>query len=166
MPDNCTHSSPWLSFISFSPRTRAVPLGRTSAMVTVRSALIELACDASPAPLNDALAPALRSAGSMGTKAGRSRLALPPRDGAAPAHATPATPEAATPLDGEIDDGDFGGLPALGGGGDFGGMGMVDFDAPAEEDPVERLRNLIEARKTETVEILRSWLEEDKEDVT
>ena len=47
MPDNCTHSSPWLSFISFSPRTRAVPLGRTSAMVTVRSARMELACDAS-----------------------------------------------------------------------------------------------------------------------
>lgn len=68
-------------------------------------------------------------------------------------------------LDGEIEqDGGFDNLPVLAGGPDFGGMGMVDFDAPPQEDPVERLRNLIEARKTETVEILRSWLEEDKED--
>ena len=66
-------------------------------------------------------------------------------------------------LDGEIDDGDFGGLPALGGGGDFGGMGMVDFDSPAEEDPVDRLRSLIEERKSETVEILRSWLDDGEE---
>ncbi|WP_242533784.1 flagellar basal-body MS-ring/collar protein FliF [Salipiger bermudensis] len=68
-------------------------------------------------------------------------------------------------LDGEIDDGDFAGLPALGGGGDFGGMGMVDFDSPVEEDPVDRLRGLIEERKSETVEILRSWLD-DGEDRT
>ena len=42
-------------------------------------------------------------------------------------------------------------------------MGMVDFDAPVEEDPVDRLRTLIEARKDETVEILRSWLDEKEE---
>ena len=40
---------------------------------------------------------------------------------------------------------------------------MVDFDSPAEEDPVDRLRALIEERKTETVEILRSWLDEKEE---
>ncbi|WP_425097622.1 flagellar basal-body MS-ring/collar protein FliF [Tropicibacter sp. S64] len=69
-------------------------------------------------------------------------------------------------LNGEIDmDDGFGDLPVMSGGGNFGGMGMVDFESPAEEDPVERLRNLIEERKTETVEILRSWLEEDKEEV-
>ncbi|MBN9885970.1 flagellar basal-body MS-ring/collar protein FliF [Salipiger abyssi] len=68
-------------------------------------------------------------------------------------------------LEGEIspDEDDFAPLPSLGGGEGFGGMGMVDFDAPAEEDPVDRLRNLIEERKSETVEILRSWLD-DKED--
>ncbi|ANT60327.1 flagellar M-ring protein FliF [Salipiger sp. CCB-MM3] len=67
-------------------------------------------------------------------------------------------------LSGEIeDDDDFAGFPALGGGGDFSGMGMVDFDSPAEEDPVDRLRNLIEERKSETVEILRSWLDEKEE---
>lgn len=62
-------------------------------------------------------------------------------------------------------------LPALAGGGDFGGMGMVDFDAVdgfgggegEEDDPVARLRGLIEERKSETVEILRSWLDEKEE---
>ncbi len=87
--------------------------------------------------------------------------------------ATPTNPGAlpapmgdAKALDGEIEPaGGFDNLPVLSDGPDFGGMGMVDFDAaPTEDDPVDRLRNLIEARKTETVEILRSWLEEDKED--
>lgn len=73
-------------------------------------------------------------------------------------------PEPGSALDGEIEPlGGFDNLPVMGDGPDFGGMGMVDFDAPAEEDPVDRLRSLIEERKTETVEILRSWLEEDKE---
>ncbi len=84
--------------------------------------------------------------------------------GALPAPGLPAEGEA---LEGEIETNDsFDNLPVLADGPDFSSMGMVDFDAPAEEDPVERLRNLIEARKTETVEILRSWLEEDKEDAT
>ncbi len=30
-------------------------------------------------------------------------------------------------------------------------------------DPVQRLRNLISERQTETVEILRGWMEEDEE---
>lgn len=75
-----------------------------------------------------------------------------------------------TVLDGEVEPaGGFEDLPMVADGGGFGGMGMVDFDMPGEEgglggeDPVDRLRNLIEERKTETVEILRSWLEEDKE---
>ena len=80
-------------------------------------------------------------------------LALPPyENGASPA------------LDGELDgDADFAPLAPLAGGEGFGGMGMVDFDAPVEEDPVDRLRTLIEARKDETVEILRSWLDEKEE---
>ncbi|MCR8548813.1 flagellar M-ring protein FliF [Salipiger sp. P9] len=73
--------------------------------------------------------------------------------------------EAVPALDGEIasEEDDFAPLPTLGSGEGFGGMGMVDFDAPVEEDPVERLRNLIEERKSETVEILRSWLDEKEE---
>lgn len=86
-------------------------------------------------------------------------------DSLASAGALPSPGADGPVLDGEIEqDGGFDNLPVLANAPDFGGMGMVDFDAPPEEDPVERLRNLIEARKTETVEILRSWLEEDKED--
>jgi flagellar M-ring protein FliF len=82
--------------------------------------------------------------------------------GALPA---PSGKDDAMVFDGELEPaGGFDNLPMLSDGPDFGGMGMVDFDSPAQEDPVDRLRNLIEARKTETVEILRSWLEEDKED--
>jgi len=36
---------------------------------------------------------------------------------------------------------------------------------PLPLDPVERLRRLIEEREEETVEILRSWMEEDEEEV-
>lgn len=36
---------------------------------------------------------------------------------------------------------------------------------PPEEDPVERLRRLIEERRTETVEVLRGWMERDGEKV-
>lgn len=98
------------------------------------------------------LRPILARGGSAGSLASAGALPSPRADGPV--------------LDGEIDEDDdrFDNLPVLANNADFGGMGMVDFDAPPEEDPVERLRNLIEARKTETVEILRSWLEEDKED--
>ena len=66
-------------------------------------------------------------------------------------------------LEGEVEpEGGFSEMPAMESN-DFGGMGMVDFEMPQDEDPVDRLRNLISDRKTETVEILRSWLE-DKED--
>ncbi|CUH79125.1 flagellar basal-body MS-ring/collar protein FliF [Tropicibacter naphthalenivorans] len=89
-------------------------------------------------------------------------------DDAQPAGALPAPGgEMGAALDGEIEPaGGFGDLPMMGDGPDFSGMGMVDFDSPPEEDPVDRLRSLIEERKTETVEILRSWLEEDKEEAS
>lgn len=73
-------------------------------------------------------------------------------------------PDSGEALNGEIEmaDGlpDLPDFPMMSDGPDFGGMGMVDFDSPGSEDPVERLRGLIEERKTETVEILRSWLDE------
>ncbi|MGY9047889.1 hypothetical protein P775_05875 [Puniceibacterium antarcticum] len=70
-------------------------------------------------------------------------------------------------LTGEIDpDDDFGNLPALSTNNDFSDMGMGmdmgDFGS-VSEDPVQRLRNLIEERRDETVEILRSWLDEPEE---
>lgn len=95
--------------------------------------------------------------------AGNSASAAEPQE-ALPAPLGADDTEAGDAITGEIEPiGGFGDLPVLGDGPDFSGMGMVDFDAPAEEDPVDRLRNLIQERKTETVEILRNWLEEDKE---
>ncbi|KMK68850.1 flagellar basal-body MS-ring/collar protein FliF [Puniceibacterium sp. IMCC21224] len=72
-------------------------------------------------------------------------------------------------LTGEIDPDDkFDNLPVLASNGEFGssdfpGMGMVDFDGSTEKDPVERLRGLIDQRRDETVEILRSWLDDSQE---
>ena len=61
-------------------------------------------------------------------------------------------------------------LPALDGM-DLGGMGdlpaLGDFTDPAdgdEDDPVARLRRLIEDRQEETVEILRGWMDEIEEE--
>ena len=95
---------------------------------------------------------------------GSARAALPGAEGGAL-----ALPSGGAVLDGEIADGDEGFAPLAdlgsgeGFGGGFGGMGMVDFDSPVAEDPVDRLRGLIEQRKSETVEILRSWLDEKEE---
>ncbi len=70
------------------------------------------------------------------------------------------------------DDFDFGGLPGLpamdGGGGGWDGEiitsdGPMGGGADGPEDPVDRLRRLIQEREAETVEILRSWMEEDEE---
>jgi flagellar M-ring protein FliF len=81
----------------------------------------------------------------------------------APAVAAGAAPPLAA-LEGEVEqDGGFAELPVIGKDAAFGDMGMVDFDSPAEEDPVDRLRGLIEDRRSETVEILRSWLDDDRE---
>lgn len=64
-------------------------------------------------------------------------------------------------LTGEVDDGDFAlpDLPIVSG---FDG-GLPSFDGDAASDPVARLRDLIGERQTETVEVLRSWLEDGKE---
>ena len=93
-----------------------------------------------------------------------------PAEASQPAAALPAPfdteSDALSPaIEGEIEPvGGFADLPVMQEAPDFSGMGMADFDAPGEEDPVERLRGLIEERKTETVEILRSWLEDDAEE--
>lgn len=59
-------------------------------------------------------------------------------------------------LNGEIDDGEF--IPPP--------MGMVaDFDIGDDlpSDPVARLRKMIDTRQDETIEILRSWMDEKEE---
>ena len=59
------------------------------------------------------------------------------------------------PLDG-LDAPAFAELPALG--------EFHDADGPGEDDPVQRLRRLIEERQDETVEILRGWMEDAEEE--
>jgi len=60
-------------------------------------------------------------------------------------------------LTGEIDDGLFE-LPAMGSMGDFGDNALGGLDMP--EDPVERLKQTIEDRQTETLAILQKWMDE------
>ena len=70
------------------------------------------------------------------------------------------TPSVAPALSGEIDEGGFE-LPNLGVVSDFD-LGDDEIGLPT--DPVKRLKLLIEERQDETVEILRSWMEEDTEE--
>lgn len=68
-------------------------------------------------------------------------------------------PRALTPITGEIDDSDYiapapQNLPAI--------HNFPDLPEAAA-DPVERLRNLISTRQEETVEVLKSWLEDKEE---
>lgn len=55
-----------------------------------------------------------------------------------------------------VSDFDLGDMPMMGMG-DFGGLG------DDSDDPVKRLKKLIEERQAETVEILRSWMDETEE---
>lgn len=71
-------------------------------------------------------------------------------------------------LDGEIENGDggqfgpMGGLPTMGTGDMMGAAGLPALGG-SMDDPVDRLRSLIGERQEETVQILRGWLEENKE---
>ncbi|MEP1538942.1 MAG: flagellar basal-body MS-ring/collar protein FliF [Paracoccaceae bacterium] len=65
-------------------------------------------------------------------------------------------------------DGGFEGLPDLSFAGDAGDLpdlpGLPDFSGGgATDDPVDRLRSMIGERQEETVEVLRTWLEEERE---
>jgi flagellar M-ring protein FliF len=87
-------------------------------------------------------------------------LLLGRRDGSGPLELprpVRAVAQAAGPyLSGEIaEDGDLSSLRSVGADGDRRGAGA--------EDPVERMRRLIVERQDETVEILRSWMEEREE---
>ena len=66
--------------------------------------------------------------------------------------ALPGATEAPRVVTGEIDDGT--GLPP---------MALVGTDDSVTADPVARLRRLIEERQSESVEILRGWMEQDEE---
>ncbi|SPJ24654.1 flagellar basal-body MS-ring/collar protein FliF [Palleronia abyssalis] len=77
------------------------------------------------------------------------------------ATALPA-PDTDTEEDGEVLSGEvfFGdGMPMMGDGGGF----FVGDDEPSEPTAVERLRQLIDERQEESLEILKSWMEDDGE---
>jgi flagellar M-ring protein FliF len=78
-------------------------------------------------------------------------LALPPRE-SDDAQGTASTPRV---LNGEIDDQDLPDLP------------VISYDEGTRHGPVDsmdRLRRLIDERQSETVEILRGWMETDEEE--
>lgn len=83
-----------------------------------------------------------------------SKPALP-----ASAPALPPARSESEALTGEIDDSetDLSNLPVI-------GSQSPSLPAQSQEDAVERLRGLINDRRDETVEILRSWLEDEEEE--
>ena len=121
------------------------------------------------------LAPRLASAPALAAPEAPGLASAPVIPGAAGAPIFPAPESAFAPLapaalTGEIDDGlmPMPGLAVISPDEmlsanhmDFGGVG----GGADMSDPVERLRKLIEERKEETVEILRSWMEDNEEPV-
>lgn len=89
--------------------------------------------------------PVLTSANRAALPAPEAQLALPP-----------AMLPGSMALNGEVDDG-F----------DYGAFASPRSDRPEgeepEEDPATRLRRLIEQRQTESIEILRGWMEHEEE---
>ncbi|WP_375229555.1 flagellar basal-body MS-ring/collar protein FliF [Roseobacter sp. S98] len=96
---------------------------------------------------------------------------------AAPANQTPEEPAALPPatdaaeaggLNGEVTSEEFElpDLPVISDFGDEnGGLPEINMAGGMSDDPVERLRNMIGERQEETVEILRTWLEDKEESV-
>lgn len=88
--------------------------------------------------------PVLRSANRAALSAPETPLALPP-----------ASNPGSVALNGVVDDGfDYG---------DFADVRSEGGAEAAEEDPATRLRRLIEQRQTESIEILRGWMEHEEE---
>jgi flagellar M-ring protein FliF len=86
--------------------------------------------------------PILTSAGRPLLSPPEPALALPPSAG----YGSPA-------LDGEVDSGFV-----------YDGYGReTGSDGATEDDPATRLRRLIEKRQTESIEILRGWMEQEEE---
>ncbi len=89
--------------------------------------------------------PVLTSASRAALPAPETQLALPP-----------AMIPGSLALNGEVDDGfDYGAFATS--------RGEAGSDGEPEEDPATRLRRLIEQRQTESIEILRGWMEHEEE---
>jgi len=78
----------------------------------------------------------------------------------APARAAPSPQSEA--LTGEIEDEDGNFIPAMSSGAGATGTALSPANPGAQSDAVERLRALIGERQDETVEILRTWLEDEE----
>ena len=94
----------------------------------------------------------------------REQMALPPGEMPALPGSEGSGGDQALNGEVEMDDGGFMDLPMMGGG--MNELPTFDYEAQeggAGDDPVDRLRGLIEERKPETMEILRSWLDEPEE---
>ncbi|WP_438362906.1 flagellar basal-body MS-ring/collar protein FliF [Nioella halotolerans] len=105
------------------------------------------------ADTNDTPAPALALAGGGASADGPTPMmqAAPPAELGPPDTDAAPAPEGASPMDAP-DAPQAAGLPS-----------PMDSSPARPPDPVDRLRRLIEEREEETVEILRSWMEEDEE---
>lgn len=93
----------------------------------------------------------LATAKGASAAATESALALPPLDAGNVATST----NSPRVLTGEIDDNELPDLP------------VISFDEDSDQganDPMDRLRRLIDERQGETVEILRGWMETDEEE--
>ena len=81
-------------------------------------------------------------------KGARAALAAPEAPLALPSAGSVAAPA----LEGEVDSSFV-----------YSGYAATPKDAVAADDPAARLRRLIETRQTESIEILRGWMEHDEE---
>ena len=120
------------------------PIGQIDIMTIIQTAVLALVALVLGLFV---IRPVLTSANRPALPEPDAQLALPP-----------AMSSGSMALDGEVQDGfGFGGFPEVGdmSGGDLGGA--------VEEDPATRLRRLIEERQTETIEILRGWMEHEEE---
>lgn len=91
-------------------------------------------------------------------------------EGALPAQAPAGASDDVQAITGEIAEDNFDGadIPVIsnaGANGSEDGQNLPALGSDAPVDPVERLRGLIGERQEETVEILRSWLEGEEENV-
>lgn len=144
--------SGFLSFLDMAQILRGALLAVVA--MAIIFGVIRPALNAAPSgPLEGAVGAAVGSA------------ALPGADGELPDFGAGGTGDALG-----SGDFDFGGLPGLpgmdGGGGGPAWDGEIitaSGGGGESDDPVERLRQLIQEREAETVEILRSWMEEDEE---
>lgn len=96
---------------------------------------------------------------------GTSTAAALPAPGQTPDPAGLPKPDALT---GQIDEGPAelvmgGGFPAMGSDGAAGGELSTLAPGSFDENPIDRLKSLIEERQEETVEVLKNWIEGSKE---